>query len=1150
MRHIQALRSQAVGLVACGLLSLSGGCGQRAQSAPNGPLTTIEQVRRLTQDAAATQPPVHLHGTVTYYDGAIQLLLVQDATGAIRIEGAPLASLGPDPGTAMDLQGTVASGAPDPGVTFGSVQIGDRHSPLPKPIRPSAEDLTSGRLQYHYVELEGVVKSSVMDRAGRFALVIHTLGRDVRVAVRNQSAFDYHVLVDAVVRARGDLFTSLDARGAAVGVKLWTTTLDDVEVVQPAPPAANLPVRTVRALLSSDPSLPSGRRIRLRGSVSVEQGTLTLRDSTGAVPLQPAPAEAISAGRALDLLCFVGQEHGTLPLTDCSVWDQARAERILAPLPALTTVDQVKQLSEDEARRAYPVHLRGVVTYHNPISTNTFLQDGTGGIYVFFDGQAQPALHAGDLAELDGFSGPGQFAPVVKATSVRVVGRQALPKPLRIDMEHLFAGLADSTWVEAEGIVHSIRKQGGQHILGVNWGVHNFSVFVVGDTELPDSLLDSHVRILGVCGSRFNFKRQILGMQLFVPDASFIRIEGGAPQAPPLRNIDQLLQFSSASDFSKRSRIRGVVILTQRTGPTYVSDSTGGVVIQSHAPETLKIGDSVEVTGLPVAVFGLFNPVFRTAQISLLGHASAPEPVVVTARDILEEGHDGQLVQIDAVLVDQGAAKGNQVLLLQAGDRLFEARIDLQRLSPIEKGTLLRVTGIPSIQTREVQQTVLPLTFSMLLRSPDDIQVLRSGPWWTAARMYRLVGLLGVVALLAIVWIVVLRRHVREQTADLRASRQMLQLVLDHIPQRVFWKDSQGRFLGCNKAFAGDAGLPTPNEAVGKTDYDFNWKASADRYVADDRLVTETGQPKIGFEEPMVGADGVQHWLRTSKVPLPGSIGGVIGVLGIYEDITERKHSEEQLQRYSVELAETNEELKRFTQIVSHDLRAPLVSLKGFSGELRQAIETLRKPGEALLTNLPEPERVMVAEALQETIPEALGFVESSVTRMDHLTGALLRLSRAGHREFHMEDLDTGLLLQETVGSLEHQIQSRNIAVEVGPLPCVKSDRTAIEQVFGNLLDNAIKYMDPDRPGQIEVSAEEKPDETIFFVRDNGRGIAEDDMDKVFAPFRRAGAQDVPGEGMGLAFVRTLLHRLGGRIDCQSEFGVGTTFSFMLPRVR
>ncbi|HEY1206177.1 MAG: PAS domain-containing sensor histidine kinase [Bryobacteraceae bacterium] len=391
----------------------------------------------------------------------------------------------------------------------------------------------------------------------------------------------------------------------------------------------------------------------------------------------------------------------------------------------------------------------------------------------------------------------------------------------------------------------------------------------------------------------------------------------------------------------------------------------------------------------------------------------------------------------------------------------------------------------------------------------------------------------------------------RRAEEELNVSRQMLQLVLDYIPQRVFWKDREGRYLGCNKAFASDAGVPTAPNIVGKTVYDFShWRDAADLYAAEDRQVMESGVAKIGYEEPVVGADGGRRWTRSSKVPLPGSIGGVIGILGTYEDITESKRAEEKLQRYSVELHGINEELKRFTQIVSHDLRAPLVNLKGFSAELRCSIDTLHKSEQALLANLPAPERAAVAQALQETIPEALGFIESSATSMDHLTAALLGLARAGRREFHTEELNAGALLQGTLRTLAHQIQSGNIDVKVGLLPIIASDRSAIEQIFGNLLDNAIKYLDPERPGRIEVSAEETADATVLHVRDNGRGIAEEDMDKVFQPFRRAGIQDVPGEGMGLAFVRMLLHRLGGRIECHSQLGVGTTFSFMLPKVR
>jgi len=319
-------------------------------------------------------------------------------------------------------------------------------------------------------------------------------------------------------------------------------------------------------------------------------------------------------------------------------------------------------------------------------------------------------------------------------------------------------------------------------------------------------------------------------------------------------------------------------------------------------------------------------------------------------------------------------------------------------------------------------------------------------------------------------------------------------------------------------------------------------------YAADDLQVLATGVAKIDYEEPVAGADGRQRWTRSSKVPLFDSTGGVIGILGTDEDITEKKRAEEKLQRYSVELAGSNEELKRFTNIVSHDLRAPLMNLRGFASELRDSIAALRKSEEALLANLPEAERAVATQVLRETMPEAVAFIENAVTRMDHLTAGLLKLARIGRRELHLEELDAGALLQETLRTLGHQIQTRNIAVRTGPLPRITSDRSAIEQVFGNLLDNAVKYLDPRRPGQIEVSAEVRADVVVFQVRDNGRGIAESDMHKVFQPFRRAGPEDVPGEGMGLAFVRALLHRLGGRIECYSQIGVGTTFSVTLPK--
>lgn len=125
--------------------------------------------------------------------------------------------------------------------------------------------------------------------------------------------------------------------------------------------------------------------------------------------------------------------------------------------------------------------------------------------------------------------------------------------------------------------------------------------------------------------------------------------------------------------------------------------------------------------------------------------------------------------------------------------------------------------------------------------------------------------------------------------------QKMLQLVLDNIPQRVFWKDRNFRYLGCNKTFAKDAHLHKPSEIIGKSDFELSWKDTAELYRKDDQGVMESDIPKINYEEPQSTPDGSQLWLRTSKIPLHDRDGNVIGILGTYEDITERKRMEETL---------------------------------------------------------------------------------------------------------------------------------------------------------------------------------------------------------------------------------------------------------------
>jgi signal transduction histidine kinase len=243
------------------------------------------------------------------------------------------------------------------------------------------------------------------------------------------------------------------------------------------------------------------------------------------------------------------------------------------------------------------------------------------------------------------------------------------------------------------------------------------------------------------------------------------------------------------------------------------------------------------------------------------------------------------------------------------------------------------------------------------------------------------------------------------------------------------------------------------------------------------------------------------------------------------------------------ELSRANDEIQRFAYIVSHDLRSPLVNVMGFTSELDAATQRLTELVETVSDKSPELLTEETKLAVTEDLPEAIGFIRSSTQKMDRLINAILKLSREGRRTLAPEKLVMTELVETIRDTLEHRLQTTGSEIVISSkLPNIISDRVAIEQLFSNLIENAVKYLKPGVPGRVEVNGRLSSGLVVYDITDNGRGIDAKDHQRIFDLFRRSGQQDQPGEGIGLAHVRALAYRLGGTVEVTSTLGEGATF--------
>lgn len=260
----------------------------------------------------------------------------------------------------------------------------------------------------------------------------------------------------------------------------------------------------------------------------------------------------------------------------------------------------------------------------------------------------------------------------------------------------------------------------------------------------------------------------------------------------------------------------------------------------------------------------------------------------------------------------------------------------------------------------------------------------------------------------------------------------------------------------------------------------------------------------------------------------------------------ELQRTNDTLSHRTAELASKNEEVEAFVYIVSHDLRAPLVNLQGFAHELSISCDEVQR----LLreAELPAPMAARIEAAFTDNIHSALRYIAASVDKFERLIGALLALSRTGQQTYQLQVLDVAAVVGSTLDTLRQTIRDTSAEIVLGALPSAIGDSTAIGQVFGNLIGNALKYRAPERRLKISIDGRVDGDQVRFRVQDNGVGIPTTAQKRLFQIFQRFHPEIEAGDGIGLASVKRIVERHGGSIRADSEPGRGSTFSFTLPR--
>lgn len=386
-----------------------------------------------------------------------------------------------------------------------------------------------------------------------------------------------------------------------------------------------------------------------------------------------------------------------------------------------------------------------------------------------------------------------------------------------------------------------------------------------------------------------------------------------------------------------------------------------------------------------------------------------------------------------------------------------------------------------------------------------------------AGDLFNLAGHVGKACAYVLIYDALFASGVRAPYDALAQERALLRTLMDSVPDLIFFKDPQSRYLGYNRAFAAYCGRPE-TEMIGKSDDEFAPPDIAEFYRAKDREAMAAGQPSTN-EEWIDYPDGRRVLLETVKAPIHDDKGTLLGMVGISRDITGRKSAEEKLRR-------AHYDLEMVTAVAAHDLQEPARTIASFLQLLQ----------------------MRYGDRLGEDADQYIAYAVEGAHRMRTQLSGLLDYTLIDRGDPVFPPVETGTILAEALENLKPSLDEAKAVVVYDCLPTLNADAAQLRALFQHLLGNAVKFRHPDRTPEITVKACHHDGHWEFSVADNGIGIAQEYWEQIFMVFQRLHPLNrYEGTGIGLAICRKIVERHGGRISVVSVPGEGSTFTFTLP---